>query len=440
MIIAILDDGESTVKKEICLLCLALCFPANIKAQSLNFEDFSTTAGVNLFGLARVEDNSYILLNSTVGNSDGVIWTNEKYSVGDGYQTEFTFRIAPVSGPGSDHIWFTVQNAGPNVCYEGQRYGLPRDFRPYISVCIDTFRNSGQISNNFLRVFGTNYETGNFMLADNIPLPSYVKDGAIHTCRIEYDQLSSTLSISLDDVPVTTVSNFDLEDYVPLDNGKAWIGFVGCSGYTSERHEIHSWKFSSTVPDSDGDGVPDDEDVFPDDPTEQSDNDEDGIGDNADLDDDNDGLTDVKEEAGCTDPLIADSDADGDNDGEDLFPCDGDKSTLLDHVDSICAYLQSSELVVDDDWKNRKMRRPMCNKIAAVRELIVMAEEATSVEDAKLIYAQAASKVDKDLIPKTDGFQEGGSANSDWIITETGQSIVYPDLAILSEILWLLSE
>ena len=44
--------------------------------------------------------------------------------------------------------------------------------------------------------------------------------------------------------------------------------------------------------DKDGDGIPDDEDAFPNDPTEWRDSDGDGIGDNADNDDDNDGILD----------------------------------------------------------------------------------------------------------------------------------------------------
>jgi len=45
--------------------------------------------------------------------------------------------------------------------------------------------------------------------------------------------------------------------------------------------------------DTDGDGVPNDEDAFPQDPSEWIDSDGDGIGDNADTDDDNDGILDV---------------------------------------------------------------------------------------------------------------------------------------------------
>jgi len=47
--------------------------------------------------------------------------------------------------------------------------------------------------------------------------------------------------------------------------------------------------------DKDGDGVPDNEDAFPNDPKEWRDSDGDGIGDNADNDDDNDGILDSQD-------------------------------------------------------------------------------------------------------------------------------------------------
>ncbi len=47
--------------------------------------------------------------------------------------------------------------------------------------------------------------------------------------------------------------------------------------------------------DDDNDGYNDTEDVFPNDATEQEDNDLDGIGNNADLDDDNDGYNDTED-------------------------------------------------------------------------------------------------------------------------------------------------
>jgi hypothetical protein len=67
--------------------------------------------------------------------------------------------------------------------------------------------------------------------------------------------------------------------------------------------------------DSDGDGVPDEDDAFPNDPTEWDDTDSDGTGNNADTDDDGDGMPDTYEIENGFDPLDA-SDANGDADGD----------------------------------------------------------------------------------------------------------------------------
>jgi len=72
-------------------------------------------------------------------------------------------------------------------------------------------------------------------------------------------------------------------------------------------------------PDTDHDGVPDEDDAFPNDPTESVDTDSDGIGNNADTDDDNDGLTDTDEiNVYGTDPLMRDTDGDGLSDGDEI--------------------------------------------------------------------------------------------------------------------------
>lgn len=79
--------------------------------------------------------------------------------------------------------------------------------------------------------------------------------------------------------------------------------------------------------DRDGDGTGDNSDPFPNDPTEWVDNDNDGQGDNGDPDDDNDGIPDEEElifGADCVigSPLRADTDGDGINDDVDPYPRD----------------------------------------------------------------------------------------------------------------------
>ena len=82
--------------------------------------------------------------------------------------------------------------------------------------------------------------------------------------------------------------------------------------------------------DSDGDGVSDSADAFPEDATETVDTDGDGIGNNADADDDNDGLSDADESELGTDPLLIDTDSDGVNDLEDEYPLDLNESADTD--------------------------------------------------------------------------------------------------------------
>ncbi|PCJ32700.1 MAG: hypothetical protein COA99_16275, partial [Moraxellaceae bacterium] len=103
---------------------------------------------------------------------------------------------------------------------------------------------------------------------------------------------------------------------------------------------------AETNPDLDGDGVPNDEDLFPEDATESKDNDLDGIGDNADTDDDNDGVIDDNDAFpldntettdtdgdGVGNNADADDDGDGVDDGADDFPLDSTRSNATD-VDS----------------------------------------------------------------------------------------------------------
>ncbi|PUA29846.1 MAG: hypothetical protein B0W54_04645 [Cellvibrio sp. 79] len=101
-------------------------------------------------------------------------------------------------------------------------------------------------------------------------------------------------------------------------------------------------------PDSDNDGHPDDEDLFPNDPNEWADLDGDGIGDNSDPDRDGDGISndhetelgndpndpdnkpDDVDEDGIPDQLDDDRDGDGHANAQDLFPDDATEWADLD--------------------------------------------------------------------------------------------------------------
>jgi len=95
----------------------------------------------------------------------------------------------------------------------------------------------------------------------------------------------------------------------------SWDG-RGSSLYPSLKEEpLPGPSFSASLPDSDGDGVPDWFDAFPNDPTETTDTDGDGIGNNADPDDDGDGISDDYELQFELNPLVHDAQEDFDLDG-----------------------------------------------------------------------------------------------------------------------------
>ncbi|MEE9325772.1 MAG: PKD domain-containing protein [Cocleimonas sp.] len=111
---------------------------------------------------------------------------------------------------------------------------------------------------------------------------------------------------------------FSEGDHVVIDPGGPNQEFATVSGFGSlifsdplqNSHEPGEWisiVTAAVLADSDNDGIPDNNDAFPNNPFETVDTDNDGIGNNADSDDDNDGFSDAAETAAGTDPLDSNS-------------------------------------------------------------------------------------------------------------------------------------
>ena len=109
----------------------------------------------------------------------------------------------------------------------------------------------------------------------------------------------------------------------------AWDGADAVASINAVRFQVAA--FRESLADSDGDGLADEHDDFPLDPTEWADTDGDGIGNNADGDDDGDDVTDDRD-AFPLDPAEW-SDTDGDGIGDNADP-DTDLDGVTDEDDA----------------------------------------------------------------------------------------------------------
>ena len=128
--------------------------------------------------------------------------------------------------------------------------------------------------------------------------------------KVHYGRYSRTYQQTVD------VKEFTSCTISGLKEGKTF--FFAVTAYDTHNNQSDystEAMYTVPIPDTDGDGFPDDVDDFPTDPTEWLDTDGDGLGNNSDEDDDDDGMPDDWELEYELNPLIDDAAEDLDKDG-----------------------------------------------------------------------------------------------------------------------------
>jgi len=189
----------------------------------------------------------------------GAVWLAGKQPIAGGFQTTFQFRIAGIGGiveqspfglqAGGDGFAFVIQNysvpvVGPSAGFLGY-HGIPNS----LAVEFDTWWNgepgfldpNGNHVSVHSRGVAPNSVSESASLGQATQIP-FLKDGAIHTARVDYTP--GTLSVFVDDptTPVLTIPNLNLSTLLSLDNGSAWVGFTAGTGAAYEAHDILAWQ------------------------------------------------------------------------------------------------------------------------------------------------------------------------------------------------------
>ncbi|KAA3609051.1 MAG: hypothetical protein DWQ01_10740 [Planctomycetota bacterium] len=170
-------------------------------------------------------------------------WSPQKEDIAGGFSTTFWLQVENDGGPGADGFAFVIQNFDLGVAgFSGNALGyagLPNS----LAVEFDLHHNAWDPPGNHCSVQTRGAMANSADTADSLgwteSLPD-LEDGEVHGIRLVYDP--GTLRVFVDDWqrPVLAVP-LDLESWLTLDQGRAWLGFTGATGEIFARQEILAW-------------------------------------------------------------------------------------------------------------------------------------------------------------------------------------------------------
>jgi M6 family metalloprotease-like protein len=332
--------------------------------ETFNLHDLTSDDPTHNSILAALNINFRVYNNlpeSSVYNDDLFGWTHElghmflgfsdyydpKFNMGNYALSANSYSNQPLQPAGFEK-WLMAKWINPQLLIESGDY----------TIASHDISDDGDYNANepYLYRFDIDEEAGHFLLIENRWLNdagnvgsswvSSYRDNFMPPSGLQIFEVNLKED-SFSNVP--TIYRISSQHDEPLSSWIQGKTFNKCFGNNcirlddiSEVGKHMTFSFATFV-DSDGDGVADADDAFPNDVSEQIDTDNDGIGNNADSDDDNDGVEDNNDAFPLDNLESVDTDGDGignnadiddDNDGtedtDDAFPLDNSESVDTD--------------------------------------------------------------------------------------------------------------
>lgn len=249
------------------LLCVT------VSAQSFSYPNFSSTAQLNLLGNS-VQAGNAVRLTANASNQTGWMWRTTPMPILNGFDTTFTFRIAPPPVGVKAEGMALVIHADPNGANAqggtvwGMGYGSGANSSPgirnSIAIELDTYQDPflSDSSNNELTIHTRgvlgNHENEAWSIGRVTPPGNFVNN-QVHTVRVVY--VPGTIDVYVDNMATPVLSRpYSLVTGGQLANGQA-IGGIGAvngtgfagfcattgAGVLTEQVDILSWDWTSTA-------------------------------------------------------------------------------------------------------------------------------------------------------------------------------------------------
>lgn len=240
-------------------LSLALVVPAMLKLASLSasasfsYNDFSSTAGLQLNGSAAQAGNVLRVVPSQFG-SGGSAFTTAAVPLGNlaSFSTYFQFQISnnnPLGigdgdGLGADGFVFTIQTVSNNVGGVGGGLGY-LGINNSVGIEFDTFDNGvgvGDPDGNHVGI-DLNGSVASTVTASE---PTRFNDGSVWNAWVDYNGNSGDLEVrwsqsNVRPVAAQLASNVNLPAI--LGQNTAFLGFTAGTGAGASDHDILQWQY-----------------------------------------------------------------------------------------------------------------------------------------------------------------------------------------------------
>ena len=237
-----------TIWKLTAAVLAVAALPASAQAASLVYNDFSSTAGLQLNGsTAAVNTGSRTVLRVTpsAGNRSGSAFSTTPITFGTAYSfsTRFTFNFNSQFGGGADGLVFVIQPNANNVGGLGGGIGY-QGIGNSLGVEFDNW-NNGAGDGNSANHIGINLN-GNVSSVARIEAPFTLDSGTDLTAWVDYNGATQLLEVRFANVldrPDTALLTYNVDLANVIGNSNAFVGFTSGTGGAGANHDVVSWEF-----------------------------------------------------------------------------------------------------------------------------------------------------------------------------------------------------